>query len=137
MSSAWPKVAVDLKRLHVTDSDSLPGYRVRSGISPGGSALKQQLRVIQRHKPQGTSRLSRGKQKRKHTFSFFFQYLFSNTNRTYTYSLRLLCRSKGHAHIIMNTGSRLKNDFNANVLLRSHFSLITILMISTRRIVLP
>jgi hypothetical protein len=37
----------------------------------------------------------------------------------------------------MNTGSRLRNAFNPKVFLRSHFSLIIMLMISTRTMGLP
>jgi hypothetical protein len=70
--------------------------------------------------------LSRGKQKRKNTFLSFFSnrsfYLFDSRRWEFSHSicsqiqtvpirnrcLCLLCRDKGHDHIIMNTGSRLR-----------------------------
>jgi hypothetical protein len=75
--------------------------------------------------------LSRGKQKRKNTFSFLFSnrsfYLldirrweFSHsicsqiqTVPIRTRSLCLLCRGKGHDHIIMNTDSRLRKHLQS------------------------
>jgi hypothetical protein len=68
--------------------------------------------------------LSRGKQKRKNTFSFFFfqpislsfdskrwEFSHSICSEIQTVPIRtcclcLLCRGKGHAHIIKSTGSR-------------------------------
>jgi hypothetical protein len=99
--------------------------------------------------------LSRGKQKRKNTFSFFFPtalFIYSTTGDR-SFPIVFVLKFKQYLYVLvacvycaeardMSTSSRVlalgeKNAFYQKVFLRSHFSLMILLVIGTRRICLP